>query len=260
MVEITGYVDVAQITLYVFWVFFAGLVIHLQMESRREGFPPESDDGTVHRASWLMTPSPKKFLLRHGHGEISVPNDERETKTVEGERVMAMDGAAIRPTSENPMLDGIGPGAYTERANVPDLTFEGEVKIVPMRAAKDFSIAEGDLDPRGMRVVGCDSIIAGRVKDVWVDKAEQVIRYLEVDLEVGDEGGVVLVPFNFTLIRTPRDKEKIFYVHAITGEQFANVPQTRKRTEITFLEEDKIMGYFGAGLLYATPSRQEPVI
>ena len=260
MVEVTEYIDVAQITLYVFFVFFAGLVIHLQMESRREGFPVENDDGTVHGKSWLMTPGPKTFHLRHGHGDVTVPDEKRDTRAVNGERVMDMDGAAISPTAENPMLDSIGPGSYAERANVPDLTFEGDVKIVPMRNAKDFSIASGDLDPRGLRVVGCDSIIAGRVKDVWVDKAEQVIRYLEVDLEVGEDGGSVLVPFNFTLIRTPRDKEKIFYVHAITGEQFADVPKTRKRTEITFLEEDKIMGYFGAGLLYATPRRQESVI
>ncbi|MEM1378401.1 MAG: photosynthetic reaction center subunit H [Pseudomonadota bacterium] len=260
MVEVTQYVDVAQITLYVFWVFFAGLVIHLQMESRREGFPLEEENGDIHGKSWLMTPSPKTFLMRHGHADISVPNDDRDKRKVLGEPVMGMAGAAIRPASENPMLDSIGSGSYAERANVPDLTFEGDVKIVPMRNAKDFSIAEGDTDPRGKRVVGCDSIIAGRVKDVWVDKAEQVIRYLEVDLEVGDEPGSVLVPFNFTLLRTPRDKEKVFYVHAITGEQFANVPKTRKRTEITFLEEEKVMGYFGAGLLYATPRRQESVI
>ena len=29
---ITGYIDVAQIALYVFWVFFAGLIYYLQRE------------------------------------------------------------------------------------------------------------------------------------------------------------------------------------------------------------------------------------
>jgi photosynthetic reaction center H subunit len=29
---------------------------------------------------------------------------------------------------------------------------------------------------------------------------------------------------------------------------------------VTLLEEDKIMGYFGGGYLYATPERQEPFI
>jgi len=32
---ITGYIDVAQIVLYLFWIFFFGLVYYLQMESKR---------------------------------------------------------------------------------------------------------------------------------------------------------------------------------------------------------------------------------
>jgi Photosynthetic reaction centre, H-chain N-terminal region len=41
--EITGYIDVAQVTLYAFWVFFAGLIIYLRTEDKREGYPLESD-------------------------------------------------------------------------------------------------------------------------------------------------------------------------------------------------------------------------
>ena len=40
---ITQYVDVAQLVLYLFWIFFFGLVIYLTIESKREGFPLESD-------------------------------------------------------------------------------------------------------------------------------------------------------------------------------------------------------------------------
>ena len=40
---ITGYIDVAQVTLYVFWVFFSGLIFWLRQEDRREGYPLESD-------------------------------------------------------------------------------------------------------------------------------------------------------------------------------------------------------------------------
>jgi len=29
---------------------------------------------------------------------------------------------------------------------------------------------------------------------------------------------------------------------------------------VTLLEEEKIMAYFGAGTLYATPERQEPLV
>jgi photosynthetic reaction center H subunit len=42
------------------------------------------------------------------------------------------------------------------------------------------------------------------------------------------------------------------------AHQFGNVPGTKSAQEITLLEEEKIMAYFGAGLLYAEPSRLEP--
>jgi len=31
-------------------------------------------------------------------------------------------------------------------------------------------------------------------------------------------------------------------------------------SQVTLLEEEKIMAYYGAGTLYATPSRQEPLL
>ena len=40
---ITGYIDLAQILLYAFWIFFAGLIYYLARESHREGYPMESD-------------------------------------------------------------------------------------------------------------------------------------------------------------------------------------------------------------------------
>jgi photosynthetic reaction center H subunit len=38
------------------------------------------------------------------------------------------------------------------------------------------------------------------------------------------------------------------------------VPKTRSPEKVTFLEEEKIMAYYGAGLLYADPDRQEPMV
>jgi photosynthetic reaction center H subunit len=49
-------------------------------------------------------------------------------------------------------------------------------------------------------------------------------------------------------------------VQAILAHQFANVPQTKSPDQITMLEEEKITAYYGAGTLYATPERQEPII
>jgi photosynthetic reaction center H subunit len=48
-------------------------------------------------------------------------------------------------------------------------------------------------------------------------------------------------------------------VQALLGAQFGNVPRTRSDAQITLLEEEKISAYYGAGTLYATPDRQEPL-
>lgn len=263
MVDLTAGYDVALIMFYVFVVFFIGLVVYLQRESRREGFPLEDDAGNQEKQSWFFRPEPKTFHLPHGHGTVQVPNDLGDpvaaAENIKGEQT-GFEGTPWVPSSANPMLDGIGPGAWTHRADVPDELHDGRPKIVPMRADETITIAKGDMDPRGLRVVGCDSIVGGRITDVWVDRMEHMIRFLEVKTEVGEAPRSVLVPMNFCVVKTPRDREKVFYVHAITGEQFALVPGTKSPEKITLLEEEKIMAYFGAGLLYATPTRQESYV
>jgi photosynthetic reaction center H subunit len=80
---------------------------------------------------------------------------------------------------------------------------------------------------------------------------EMLIRYLELDVK----GATVLLPINFSRI----GKQDI-QVKSILADQFAAVPKTKNPEEITLLEEEKIMAYYGAGTLYATPERQEPLI
>lgn len=255
---LTEYIDVAQVVLYVFWVFFAGLIFYLQRETRREGYPLESDEtGKLYNTGPAFMPDPKTFRLPHGHGEVSYPNDKRETRELALEPLDVWSGAPKEPTG-NPMVDGVGPASYAERADTPDLTFEGKAKIVPMRVATDYAVAEQDPDPIGMNVVGCDKEVAGTVADVWVDQSEHVARYFEVQLP-GEDGRKVLLPVTFTIIRG-RPGQREVYVHAITADQFADVPRTKSPEQITLLEEDKICGYYGGGQLYATPQRVEPLI
>ncbi len=90
--------------------------------------------------------------------------------------------APIRPVGD-PMGQNLGPGAWADRADVPDLTYHGEPKVVPMAVAAGFSVATEDSDPRGMRVVGCDGKTGGTVVELWVDKSEPQIRYLELGLQ-----------------------------------------------------------------------------
>ncbi len=153
------------------------------------------------------------------------------------------------------MLAGVGPGASPDRAKHPDLTFEGVAKIVPMRVATDFSIAEKDPDPRGMTVVGLDDEVAGTITDVWVDRAEPQIRYLE--MKVASGGKQALLPIDFCPLRQAGAQDQ---GGAIKAAHFANVPALAKPDQITLYEEDKVCAYYGGGKLYATADRAGPLL
>jgi photosynthetic reaction center H subunit len=253
---ITGYIDVAQIVLYAFWAFFAGLIYYLQRESKREGFPLEGDLPSGER---LVTPGivgmprPKTFLLAHGD-PVTVPGPRRPEPALKAAPGHRWIGAPLEPTG-NPMLDGVGPGSYANRADVPDLTLEGHAKIVPLRVAHGFGVAEKDPDPRGMQVKGADGEVGGTVTDLWIDKSEMIFRYMELTVPTGNAWRQVLLPMNFA--RVSDDGVK---VQSILGHQFAQVPGLRHGEQVTFLEEEKIMAYYGGGTLYASPDRQEPLV
>jgi photosynthetic reaction center H subunit len=247
--------DVAEIAMWLFTGFFFGLVLYLRREDRRDGYPLETDVGgrLEPNGGLLFNAEPKTFRLAHGAGTVQVPSKKRDPKLANATRTAPWPGAPIEPVGD-PLAAGVGPGAYAQRADVPDRMWSGEVKIVPLRAAPDFSIAKGDPKLIGYAVFGADGREAGRVTDVWVDRSELLIRYLEVKLP---SGRVVLAPMTMAVVKAFKNAVT---VSAITSRQFENAPATAKPDEITFLEEEKIVGYFGAGYLYATPDRKEPLL
>ncbi|CAN1506148.1 puhA, photosynthetic reaction center H subunit [Burkholderiaceae bacterium] len=252
---ITQYVDLAQLILYLFWAFFFGLIYYLTLESKREGFPLEYDQaGKVRRNPGLIgMPAPKVFKTQF-HGDVINPRDEPLDVITGARPAHRFNGAPLEPTG-NPMLDCVGPGAYANRPDYPDLTFEGKPVIVPMRILQDFKVAKQDIDPRGLMVVGADGVRGGVIKDIWVDRAEMVIRYLELETTAENGSRKVMLPMNFARVQRTR-----IAVQSILGHQFAEVPAIKNHEQITMLEEEKVMAYYGGGTLYATPERREPLI
>lgn len=249
----THYIDVPQVVLYGFWIFFAGLLYYLRREDKREGYPLESERSkSIRVQGWPTMPPPKTFRLRNG-ATYEAPSGRGDERAVRAQ-APGWPGSPQQPIG-NPMVDGVGPAAYAERESVPDLTAEGEIKIVPLRVAHDFSVAKEDADPRGMEVIAGDGQPAGTVRELWIDRSEPQIRYLEVSLAAG--GRSVLLPINFARIDGRRKRVTVL---AILAKQFAQVPETAKPDQITLREEDRITGYFGGGTLYAEPSRLEPII
>jgi photosynthetic reaction center H subunit len=169
------------------------------------------------------------------------------------ERASLYAGAPADPVG-NPMLSGMGPAAYAERSDTPDLTVHGLPRIVPLRADPAFALNPRDPDPRGMRVIGADGGIAGSVVDVWIDRAEPAPRYFEVALGAG---GTVLLPSTVARVKSRLGELR---VKSILAAQFADVPRTAQPDRITLLEEDRIQAYYAGGYLYATPERSRPLV
>jgi photosynthetic reaction center H subunit len=254
---ITQYIDVAQIVLYLFWAFLAALIFYIRREDKREGYPLESERSAhITVQGFPAIPSPKTFKLADGSTVVAPRAEPHDARPVKATPVGGWLGAPLEPDG-NPMLDGVGPASYAERADIPDATIHGTPKLLPLRAADGFYIDTHDPDPRGMRVIGADGRHGGIVRDVWLDRAEYIIRYLEV--EVSDKNGKrnVLLPTTMSRISGSRNQVE---VKSILGKQFANVPAHRKPDVVTRLEEDRICAYYSSGHLYATPERAEPLI
>ena len=247
---ITEYIDVAQLVLYAFWIFFAGLIYYLHRENKREGYPLESNVGSGKTIQGFpAVPEPKTYLLQHG-GSITVPRPGEVGMPPNAAPTGPFPGAPLEPIDPSLKI-GVGPGAYAQRRDIADLTYDGQPRIVPLRVAPDFAVWKKDVDPRGLPVVGSDGVVGGVVREVWVDRSEVVFRYLEI--EAG--AATVLAPMNFARVGA---RQIVF--DSVLGADFAQVPPTRAADQITFLEEERVMAFFGAGTLYATPQRSEPLL
>lgn len=249
--EFVSGIDLVDVVLWAFVIFFFGLIFYLRREDRREGYPLETDTTGKLEDNAVFWYAPKKtFHLPHNRGTVSVPHGKRDTRKHAMARTAVWPGAPYTPTG-NPLTDGVGPAAYAERMDVPDLTNDGRDRIIPYRLNPEYTVAKETPDPRGMAVIGADGKKAGEITDLWVDQSEAVIRYLEVG--IGERS--VLLPMAFANIN---GEKKRVDVHAIRSDQFAAVPQLKTPTSITRLEEDKICGYYGGGKLYAMKDRLEP--
>src|ERR1700755_1464410 len=51
--ELTAYMDVAQVVLYGFWIFFAGLIFYLRREDKREGYPLQYEGAGPRSGGWF---------------------------------------------------------------------------------------------------------------------------------------------------------------------------------------------------------------
>lgn len=248
-----GHLDVAQLCIWSFWLFFAGLVFWLRREDRREGYPLESEGVPQFNGDrgFLLIPRPKTFRLANGD-VVEAPRFEEAQSLYSGEKVEPWPGSPIQPKGD-PMLAGVGPGAYNVRPDKPYNALGGQDLVQPLRAARHFALSPEGGNPIGLPVVGADNQVAGKVKDVWVDISESFVRYYEVEL--ADGAGAMILPVYFGDVQWSKRRVR---VKALTAAQFANAPRLADPDRITMAEEDRVAAYVAAGTLYSTPERAEP--
>ncbi len=244
-------VDLVEVLFTLFFVFFFGLVYYLQREMKREGYPLVSDRSEhITVQGFPAMPKPKTYYLDDGR-TVEAPRQEAEETHFSAEPAARHPGAPLNPVGD-PISAGLGTGAWANRSEVTEKTLDGKPRIVPMRTDSALHVDSKDTDPRGMTVVAADNEAVGTVNDAWIDLAEPQIYFLEVDLAAG---GKAMVPFGFAEI----DKgDNVIRVNVLYSKHFGNVPQIASPDQITPREEDQIMGYFGAGLMFADDQRAEP--
>lgn len=247
--------DLAFIALYAFWLCFALLILYLRNEDRREGFP------LVHETMQglkVVFPKggtrPKTWLTPHG---LHTPGNQEPDMTG---KLVASRGTPGSPylAAGNPLQDGVGTAAYALRADVPDMTFDEQLpKIVPLRLAPEYHVAEEDFDPRGWPMLAADGQVVGTIADLWVDRSDVILRYVDVAVPVAGGTRQVIIPIGLVNFDERRRRA---LTSSVTGEQFREAPAIANAEQITLREEDRVSAYFAGGYLYATPNRAEPIL
>ena len=250
--NIVGTIDLAGIAFGLFVLFFFALIFYLRREDRREGYPLEDElTGRVETIGGpLSTAYPKKFKLPFDQGTVTSPPEGRDPFEIAAKQKENFGGAPYTPTG-NPLVDGVGPAAYANRAKVPDIDAHGRPRIVPLSSDDHISVASASTDPHGLPVYGADGKKAGVVTDLWVDRAEHAVRYIQIDTGNGE----IIAPMGMAIVR--RDA---VVIDALNAADFAAAPMPATPGQITKYEEERVLGYFGGGYLYANAERQEPLI
>lgn len=254
-VNFFGNFDLASLSIWLFYGFFAALIFYIQRENMREGYPLRDDDGTESANQGpFPVPEDKTFEREHGLPSVTVPSGQRpDRQDLALERTAQSNGFPFEPTGD-PMLDGVGPASWANREDTPELDGHGHPKIVPMSATQGFQVTAGN-NPIGLQVIGYDKQPVGKVVDLWIDEAEQLVRHLEIELDPKWGSGRRLLPIHFSVIY-----RGLVRVRSLYAKNFDNIPKNASPRQVTKLEEDKIMAYYGGGTLYADASRLNPQI
>ena len=246
---VIGHIDIAQALVVIFFIFFFGLVLHLRTEDKREGYPLVDPAGGGDGEGFPPMPAPKTYLLPQG-GAVTAPHLSVE-RPLAAIRTFPFPGSSLDPTGD-PLEDGVGPAAYALRRTEPIWFSPGVVQVSPMRTAEGWALAKGDVDPRGLPVVDIYGATAGVVRDLWVDRGVNILRYLEVEAE---DGVRTLLPIYHTDIRRLQGRVSL---KAVRAAQVAKAPRLAEPDLITAREEDRINAFYAGAQFFGREGARTP--
>ncbi len=255
MPSLVGDIDVAILCVIAFVIFFLGLVYHLRQEDKREGYPLEranSIGGLERTEGFPPMPRPKIFQRPHGRGTAQAPRETEPPEPVHWRQ--GLNGFPIDP-GPDPLGDGLGAAAWQRgKEDSPDLNVEGEPKVVPLSKWTEYHVAPGDADLRGWPIVTADGVTVGSVVDLWFNRAEFFLRYLEVDI---GEARTRMAPLFLVNADARRGTVN---AQTLTAADFRRAPVTGSPDVITQREEDIVAAFFAGGLRFSAgvPESRRP--
>lgn len=186
--------------------------------------------------------------LEWGEGVMALPrwtvDEVKALPAYEGDRPLTADVLEE--------LERAHPRYYADAGPVPPAG-EGEVRVVPLREAKDFKLAKGAPDVRGWTVFGSDNERVGTVHEMLVDPVALKIVYLDVDLADDlfrlKEDRHVVIPLDRVELR---ERGQDVWVGTATAREIAQLPAYGGGT-LDPLVEDRVRRAFGNGAALPPP-------
>ena len=236
--NLTQHIDLPQILFWAFALAFVYLCYELRKNDKREGYPMKASPFSKrHLEGFPLRDEPQTYLLNEG-GETQAPHNYPQAQT-SSRPLYPFDGTPLVPVG-NPLLAGIGPGAWVMRNAAPMRVENGDLLLQPMRLLPEWTIGKADADPRGMRVFDWRWNEVGVVRDMWIDQGIKIIRFLEVEVAAG----IRLVPIYHTAIN---EKAREVRVTALSAFQFDEIPRQANPDVLDAREDERLNAYFAAG-------------
>ena len=246
---ITGYIDVAQIVLYAFWLFFAGLIFYLRQEDRREGYPLESEGRQGFRvATSSSSPRPRPSSSRDGR-KVQVPRIQPDARPINALKTEPWPGAPLTPSAIRWSPHRTRQLRRAGGRDVQDLPGRRSHRAAAGR--DQFRGARGRRDPDRLPRLRRGPGQGGRHQRS-LGRSGRIRSCASTRSTVAAGGKRVPVPVDFADVNAGRRR---VVVKSLLASQFALAPATKNPDKVTLLEEDKIGAFYGGGtvLLDARP-------